>query len=168
MQFFVGDKVLFKKENLQGEIVKVNSLYKVTVLSVDGFEMNVSVKDIVKVTSATDKASSYGKEFYSKDFVRQVRKSKKQQKSQDFLKVDLHIELLTSNYHYMDNFEIVQLQLNECHEKIERAINSNVNRIEIVHGIGEGVLKKEVHKILRDYNLRFYLKKDGGSTEVFL
>tara|TARA_X000001036_G_scaffold23409_1_gene19590 strand:- start:136 stop:642 length:507 start_codon:yes stop_codon:yes gene_type:complete len=168
MNFSIGDKILFKKDTLKGKISKINSAYKVTVLTEHGFEMNVSVKDIVKVNSGTDKASSYGKEFYSKDFLRQEIKSKKQQKSQGFIKIDLHIELLTPNYHYMDNFEIVQLQLNKCHEKIEKAINSNVNRIEIVHGIGEGVLKNEVHKILRDYNLRFYLKKDGGSTEVFL
>ena len=168
MNFSIGDKILFKKDTLKGKISKINSAYTVTVLTEHGFEMNVSVKDIVKVNSGTDKASSYGKGFYSKDFLRQEIKSKKQQKSQGFIKVDLHIELLTPNYHYMDNFEIVQLQLNKCHEKIEKAINSNVNRIEIVHGIGEGVLKNEVHKILRDYNLRFYLKKDGGSTEVFL
>ena len=48
----------------------------------------------------------------------------------------------------MDNFEIVQLQLNKCHKNIEKAINSDISRIEIVHGIGEGVLKNEVHKIL--------------------
>ena len=62
----------------------------------------------------------------------------------------------------------VQLQLNECHKNIEKAIKRGISRIEIVHGIGEGVLKNEVHKILRHYNLRFYLNKDGGSTEVFL
>jgi dsDNA-specific endonuclease/ATPase MutS2 len=40
--------------------------------------------------------------------------------------------------------------------------------MEIIHGIGEGVLKNEVHAILRDYNLRFYLTKDGGVTEVYI
>ena len=68
----------------------------------------------------------------------------------------------------MDNFEIVQIQLNECHKKIKKALSSNINRIEIIHGIGEGVLKKEVHTILRNYNLRFYLTKDGGATHVYL
>jgi dsDNA-specific endonuclease/ATPase MutS2 len=75
---------------------------------------------------------------------------------------------LTSNYHLLDNFEIIQIQLNECHNKIEKALNSNRNKMEIIHGIGEGVLKNEVHAILRDYNLRFYLTKDGGVTEVYI
>ncbi|MEC7863945.1 MAG: Smr/MutS family protein [Bacteroidota bacterium] len=168
MQFSVGDKVLFKKDNLQGEIVKVNSLYKVTVLSVDGFEMNVSIKDLVKIEQGTDKANSYGEDFYSKDSYLKVIKSQKQQRSQRVLKVDLHIELLISNYQYMDNFEIVQIQLNECHNKIEKALNSKITKIEIIHGIGEGILKNEVHTILRNYNLIFYLTKDGGTTEVYL
>ena len=168
MQFSVGDKILFKKENLQGEIVRINSLYKVTVLSVDGFEMNVSVKDLVRIEETTDKATSYGNDFYSKELDSKVIKSQKQQRSQSVLKVDLHIELLTLNYQYMDNFEIVQIQLNECYNKIEKALNSNITKLEIIHGIGEGILKNEVHAILKNYNLRFYLTKDGGATEVYL
>jgi dsDNA-specific endonuclease/ATPase MutS2 len=168
MQFSVGDKILFKKENLQGEIVRINSLYKVTVLSVDGFEMNVSVKDLVRIEETNDKATSYGNDFYSKELDSKVIKSQKQQRSQSVLKVDLHIELLTLNYQYMDNFEIVQIQLNECYNKIEKALNSNITKLEIIHGIGEGILKNEVHTILKNYDLRFYLTKDGGATEVYL
>ena len=168
MQFSVGDKVLFKEDSLRGEIIKVNSLYKVLVLTQDGFEINVSVKKLVKIEKGTDIASSYGEVYYSKDKISELSKSQKQQKSQSILKVDLHIELLTSNYHYMDNFEIVQLQLNVCQGKVEKALNSNITKIEIVHGIGTGLLKDEVHKLLRSYNLRYYLTKDGGATEVYL
>ena len=69
---------------------------------------------------------------------------------------------------YLDNFEIVQIQLNECHLRIEKALNSNYQKLIIVHGIGAGSLKTEVHKLLRNYNLRFYLSKDAGATEVML
>ena len=58
--------------------------------------------------------------------------SKKNQKRQRVLKVDLHIELLLSNYNNKDNFEIVQIQLNECHKKIKKALSSNINRIDTV------------------------------------
>jgi dsDNA-specific endonuclease/ATPase MutS2 len=167
MQFFVGDKIFFKKEKLEGEIVKINSLYKVTVLSKDGFERNVSVRDLVKIEQSPDKVTAYGADFYSKDLASKVIKSQKKPRSQSVLKVDLHIELLTSNYQYMDSFEIVQVQLNECHNKIEKALNSKITKLEIIHGIGEGILKDEVHTILKNYNLRFYLTKDGGATEVY-
>lgn len=169
MQFSIGDKVLFKRENLKGRVVKINSHYKLTVLSKDGFEINVSVKDLVKIEEGTDKADSYGEVLYPKDISSGVIKSRiKKHRSQNVLKVDLHIELLTSNYHHMDNFEIMQIQLNECSRNIEIALNSKITKIEIVHGIGEGTLRHEVHKILRNYNLRFYVTTDGGATEVFL
>ena len=168
MDFNIGDRVLFKKENLKGEVVKINSSYKLTVLSSDGFELKVDFKDLVKIEQGTDKAASYGEYTYTKDVDRRTSKSQKRQKSQTVLKVDLHIELLTSNFYYLDNFEIVQMQLNECHKKIQQAINSNITKLIIVHGIGTGVLKSEVHKLLRNYKLRFYLSKDAGATEVMI
>ena len=168
MDFKIGDKVLFKNENLKGEVIKISSNYKLTVLSSDGFELNVPVRDLVKIEKGTDKATSYGEYTYTKDVDRRTSKSQKRQKSQTVLKVDLHIELLTSNYHYLDTFEIVQMQLNECHKKIQQAINSNISKLIIVHGIGAGVLKSEVHKLLRNYKLRFYLSKDAGATEVMI
>ena len=168
MDFKIGDKVLFKSENQKGELVKVNSPYKVVVKTGDGFEVLASTKDLVKIEINTDKASAYGNNFYHKDGDNNLRNSFSRDKSSTVLKVDLHIELLTSNYHYLDNFEIVQIQLNECHNKIEKALNSNYLKLIIVHGIGTGRLKTEVHKLLRNYNLRFFLSKDAGATEVML
>ena len=82
--------------------------------------------------------------------------------------VDLHVELLTDNFQHMDNFEIVQMQLDVCQKKVEKALNSNCQKIIIIHGIGSGVLKTEVHKLLNHYKLRYYLSKDAGATEVML
>jgi len=168
MIFKVGDKVLFKKEKQSGIIVKVNSLYKVAVKTVDGFEMNVSVNDLARIEGDTDKSTSYGEVSCQKDKVTSTKRKTKQQRSQSVLKVDLHIELLTSNYNYMHNFEIIQIQLNECHNKIETALNSNFQKLIIVHGVGTGVLKTEVHNLLNNYKLRYYLSKDAGATEVML
>ena len=168
MQFAIGDKVLFKKDDLKGKIIRVNSLYKVTVLTDDSFEINISIKDLVKVEEGTDKVTSYGEIGYSKDKISKTLKSQKQENRQSILKIDLHIELLTDNFQYMDNFDIVQIQLNVCQKKIEKALNSNYQKIIIVHGIGTGVLKTEIHKLLQNYKLRYYLSKDGGATEVMM
>lgn len=168
MDFSVGDKVLFKREKLDGKVIKINSPYKVRILSSDGFEMNVSVKDLVKIEAGTNTFSSYGDSFYSKDHDKKVRNVDKKPKSQSVVKIDLHIELLQSHYEHLNNFEIVQLQLEECYSQIERALNTNISKLEIIHGIGEGVLRREVHKILKHYKLRYYLSRDGGSTEVFI
>ena len=115
MQFKLGDKILFKTENLKGKIVKINSNYKVTVQTEDGFEVLASVKDLVKVEVNTDKALAYGDYFHQKDNDNKSSNSFKRDKSSTILKIDLHIELLSGSYQYLDNFEIVQIQLNECH-----------------------------------------------------
>ena len=168
MEFKVGDKVLFKKEMQSGIIININSLYKVVVKTEDGFEVLASVKDLVMVEVNTDKSSAYGNYFHQKDNDNKSSNSFKRDKSSTILKIDLHIELLSGSYQYLDNFEIVQIQLNECHLRIEKALNSNYQKLIIVHGIGTGSLKAEVHKLLRNYNLRFYLSKDAGATEVML
>jgi len=168
MQLKIGDKILFKTDSQKGMILKINSKSKVTVKTEDGFEVLSSIKDLVKIEVNTDKITAYGNYFHQKDNKDISNKSFKRDKSVSVLKIDLHIELLTGNYQYLDNFEIVQIQLNECHLRIEKALNSNYQKLIIVHGIGAGTLKSEVHKLLRNYNLRFYLSKDAGATEVML
>jgi len=168
MQFKLGDKILFKTENQKGKILKINSAYKVTVETEDGFEVLASVNDLVKVEVNTDKAIAYGNYFHQKENDDKSSNYFKRDKRSAILKIDLHIEHLSVSYQYLDNFEIVQIQLNECHLRIEKALNSNYQKLIIVHGIGAGSLRAEVHKLLRNYNLRFYLSKDAGATEVML
>ena len=50
MSFALGDKVLLKRDKMGGQVVKVNSAYKITVLADNGFEISVSVRDLVKIT----------------------------------------------------------------------------------------------------------------------
>lgn len=168
MKFKIGDNIIFKKEKQTGVITKINSLYKVQIETPEGFKINVSINDIILIDSFTNKPSAYGTDFYQKDMLKIKKPSSKQERSKTVLKVDLHIELLTSDYEHMDNFEIVQLQLKACQHKLEYALNSKITKVVIVHGIGTGVLKEEVHQLLQTYKLRYYLSKDGGATEVML
>ena len=166
MIFKPGDKVVFKNEKQKGIILRVNSLYKVLVETADGFKVNVLVNDLVRVERGTDKSSAYGEIYSQKDRVDSKNRRIKKQKNCSVLKVDLHIEILTSNYNYMHNSEILQMQLNECHNKLKEALKSSFEKLIIVHGVGTGILKNEVHKLLNNYQLRYYLLKDGGATEV--
>ncbi len=166
MKFSLGDKVLFKKESIEAKVIRINSPYKVRVLSKDGFELTVSVKDLVKIEEGTDNIKSYGNKYIFKDTPRILKKSKQQQHLKH-LTVDLHIEVLRSDYKIIDPSEIIQIQLKECYKTLEIALNSNASKLIIIHGIGQGVLKKEVQNILSSYNLRFYLTQDGGATEVY-
>ena len=167
--FKIGDKVLFKHEDQTGYITRIDSSNKVTVSTADGFEIIISKHHLVKIERGTDIEAAYGSSFHIKDKITaKKRYLKEKSKNKSIAKIDLHIELLTPYFDQMDNFDIVQMQLDVCQKKIDEILNSTFQKLIIVHGIGSGILKKEVHALLESYHLRFFLSKDGGSTEVML
>ena len=87
--------------------------------------------------------------------------------------VDLHIEKLTDNWKNMSNFEILTMQLHEFEKWYDLAIAHHQPELIIIHGIGVGKLKDEIHEILKtrkevktfinQYDPRF----GYGATEIF-
>lgn len=62
--------------------------------------------------------------------------------------VDLHIEKLTDDYGLMSNSEMIQLQMKTFESNLNDAIVSGMDEIVFIHGIGNGVLRKNIHKYL--------------------
>ena len=167
MKFKVGDIIVFKHEKQCGTILKIVN-GKLLVKNSDGFEEMVSSNDIILYDENTDKVTAYGIDFDIKDNQIKKRKTKKNQRFSKVLKIDLHIELIIDYYKELENHEIVNIQLKKCENAIRKAMNTRIEKIIIVHGIGVGTLKKEVHQLLDQYNFRYYTSQDGGSTEVML
>ena len=167
MKFKVGDIIVFKHEKQCGTILKIVN-GKLLVKNSDGFEEIVSSNDIILYDENTDKVTAYGIDFDIKDNQIKKIKTKKNQRFSKVLKIDLHIELIIDYYKELENHEIVNIQLKKCENAIRKAMNTRIEKIIIVHGIGVGTLKKEVHQLLDQYNFRYYTSQDGGSTEVML
>jgi len=167
MKFKVGDIIVFKHEKQCGTILKIVN-GKLIVKNSDGFEEIVSSNDIILYDENTDKVTAYGIDFDIKDDQIKKRKTKKNQRFSKVLKIDLHIELIIDYYKELENHEIVNIQLKKCENEIRKAMNTRIEKIIIIHGIGVGTLKKEVHQLLDQYNFRYYTSQDGGSTEVML
>ena len=167
MKFKVGDIIVFKHEKQCGTILKIVN-GKLLVKNSDGFEEIVSSNDIILYDENTDKVTAYGIDFDIKDDQIKKRKTKKNQRFSKVLKIDLHIELIIDYYKELENHEIVNIQLKKCENAIRKAMNTRIEKIIIVHGIGVGTLKKEVQQLLDQYNFRYYTSLDGGSTEVML
>ncbi|MBC5992185.1 Smr/MutS family protein [Pontibacter cellulosilyticus] len=62
--------------------------------------------------------------------------------------VDLHIEKLTEDYSGMSNSAMLKLQLERFQDSLDRALATNMHEIVFIHGAGNGVLRKEIQKIL--------------------
>ncbi len=87
--------------------------------------------------------------------------------------VDLHIEKLTHNWEKLSNLEILGIQLNEFQKWYDLAIAHHQPSLIVIHGVGTGKLKDEIHDILKtkrevktfinQYDPRF----GYGATEIF-
>lgn len=71
--------------------------------------------------------------------------------------IDLHIEQLTDAYDLMSNSEMLRLQLETFEKNLNSAIASGMDEITFIHGIGNGVLRKEIHKYLSQLgNIKYF------------
>ncbi len=87
--------------------------------------------------------------------------------------IDLHIEKLTDDWQHLSNYEIIGLQLREFEKYYELAIAHRQPSLIVIHGVGKGKLRDELHDILRykdevksfvnQYDPRF----GYGATEIF-
>jgi hypothetical protein len=87
--------------------------------------------------------------------------------------VDLHIEKLSNDWKHLSNFEILTIQLNEFEKQMDAAIAHYQPSIIIIHGVGSGKLKDEIHELLKVKKevKSFFNKYDPrfgyGATEIF-
>ena len=71
--------------------------------------------------------------------------------------IDLHIEKLTTDHAIMSNSEILKLQMETFDRNLHYAIATGMDEITFVHGIGNGVLKKEIHKYISQLeNIKYF------------
>lgn len=89
--------------------------------------------------------------------------------------IDLHIEELVADYHGMSNAQKLEAQLQACELGIIDAYHNQMPSIVVIHGIGAGKLKEEVHRLLksmkkqvRQFENKYSQKYGFGATEVFL
>ena len=87
--------------------------------------------------------------------------------------VDLHIEKLTDDATHMNNFEMLTLQLRTFEKFYELAVAHMQPNLVVIHGVGTGRLRDEIHDALRlkkevNYFVNQYDARYGyGATEIF-
>lgn len=92
--------------------------------------------------------------------------------AQGVAEVNLHIEELTDDYSSLSDQEKLGLQLSYFQRCVNDAIANHVQKVIFIHGVGQGVLKNEIIKELRQYQgIHFFdapMAKYGvGATEVY-
>lgn len=86
--------------------------------------------------------------------------------------IDLHMEKLIDDWKHMSNLEILGIQLAEFEKWYELAIAHHQASLIVIHGVGSGRLKEEIHEILKTkkevkYFVNQYDPRFGyGATEI--
>jgi hypothetical protein len=87
--------------------------------------------------------------------------------------VDLHIEKLTNDWKHLGNFEILSLQLATFEKYLELALAHLQPSLIVIHGVGEGKLRDEIHERLRlkkevkSFVNQYHPLYGYGATEIF-
>ena len=87
--------------------------------------------------------------------------------------IDLHVEKLTDSWKHLSNFEILTMQLNEFEKYYELAVGHQQQTLIVIHGVGEGRLRDEIHESLRLKNEvksfvnQFHPLYGFGATEIY-
>ena len=88
--------------------------------------------------------------------------------------VDLHIEKLSDNWKHLSNFEILTIQLKSFEKYYYLAVAHRQPNLIVIHGIGSGKLKNEIHEILKlkkevkSFVNQFHPLFGYGATEIWL
>ncbi len=86
--------------------------------------------------------------------------------------IDLHIEELTIFPHQLSAVEMLEIQIEHFEKCLSDALVSNVGKLIVIHGIGEGKLRAEIRNRLKETeHVRSYHPADhqrfgNGATEV--
>ena len=173
----VGDNVEVLDDTLLGVVTAIVG-DTITIETDMGFSISYASKELIKKPSKdTIRVSNYEVAKIKQEKEQPKRKNRQVVKAKERnvpkMEVDLHINQLVKSSKGMGNFDMLNLQLETAKHKLNFAIQKRIQKIVFIHGVGEGVLKEELHYLFNKYdNLKFYdadYQKYGlGATEVYI
>ena len=176
MRLEIGNKVAVLDDVLKGVVTDVSD-NQVIIETEDGMKFSFLSSELVRIDKDQHELSKFSDInnplLKEKTKLNDSKKSLfKKDKNEVVLEVDLHINQLTNSTRGLDNYDMLNLQLDTAKRKVEFAIQKRISKIVFIHGVGEGVLKSELLRLLNKYPVKYYdasYKKYGlGATEVYV
>lgn len=174
-----GDKIAVLDDDLEGKVTSVNGS-QVEIETSEGFVMSFDEKDLVRIEAGFPDILPPDVEDLS-EVIKQKESSKRKrmprvkpkERNVPPMEVDLHINKLVNSARGMNNYDILNLQMDTAKRQLEFAIQKRIRKVVFIHGVGEGILKAELETLFHRYeNVKFYdadYQKYGlGATEVYI
>lgn len=181
MRFKINDIVAVLDDVIKGKVIGI-SQDKVTIESTDGFSFDFFENELVLIKENQAELSKFS-DITNEDLLEKMNETSNKKNTPKFksvtkadqippMEVDLHIHQLTESTRGLDNYDMLNLQIETAKHKIEYAIRNRIPKIVFIHGVGAGVLKTELNFLFKNYHVDVYaasFKKYGlGATEVYI
>jgi hypothetical protein len=183
-----GDRITFLDEVGGGVVLEILGAGIVRVRTDEGFELDRSTKGLVRADRERELAlvrlSDHQASLIAANDVLEEKRRKKGQlvrpgktpkkpDDQGIAEVDLHLHELVEDETRLSDGEKLEFQLRYFERALESAIRNGKRKLIVIHGVGEGVLREEVRRILQYYDgVQFHdadMRRYGvGATEVII
>jgi hypothetical protein len=159
-RFRVGDRVSFLDEVGGGIVVELLGATHVRVRTPEGFELGRSVRDLVLAEKVPYTISDHQAGMVAANDVLAERMRRK-------------LHEIVDDEASLQPEERLSYQLAYFERSLEAAIRDGKRKLIVIHGVGEGVLREEVRRILQYYDgVQFHdadMRRYGtGATEVLI
>jgi hypothetical protein len=171
MEFKKGDRVRFLNDSGEGKILSFPKPDMALVEDETGFAYEHPISELVSVVNSRHEMYSYNTvqpqlrdlldRNIDKEAVRRADKDFKvlyknrdassERRKGEWMEVDLHIHELLDRHESMSNSEIIAVQLEHFERMLRSAELKKVSRVVFIHGVGQGVLRGEIRKMLNQY-----------------
>lgn len=177
MNFCVGDMASVLDDVVKGQVTNIEGT-TIYIKDASGMEFSYKASELVKIDSDQqqllryNEASNHLLESKLAELPKKRTSIFKKTKKEVVFEVDLHIHKLVKSSKGLDNFDMLNLQIDTAKRKLEYAIQKRISKVVFIHGVGEGVLKSELKFLLQKYPVKVYdasYQKYGlGATEVYI
>ena len=175
MKYAVGDIVSIIDKNIDGKIIEIlpNDMLLIQIDYGNQLTYNeiFPIKKVVHKISEEDYKNHISYPINKKSNKKDNSPTKKINNDKKCLIIDLHIEAIESKYNEKINkTKYLERQKQECINAINKCIKQKIPKLIIIHGIGEGILKQEIIKIISSYDNIYYqdapIKKYGNGATI--
>ena len=148
----IGDAVSVVDDQLKGKIISIKGK-NVTIEDEHGFSYDFDANEIVLQEPEIYKGLKT---------IQKVEKPKPTSKKHDKkpLVVDLHFSNMVKNPAQFSPFERITLQKEKLLQTLDYCRENNLKKLEIIHGIGDGIVQQMVNEVLENQkNLEYHNKE---------
>ncbi len=166
-----GDRVLVLNESGHFTFKLYKNPNVVVLIDTYDFEREFPIDLVSMIRGSSDKLLKI--KGVPKDKLDNKSLPKLNPKFQENAVIDLHMHELVDNHHGWTNTQIVEYQLAHLKNSLAYFMEKKVRRVEIIHGVGDQVLMREVRLYLRKFkgceiNDKSYTRNGFGATEFVI